>query len=69
MTRLSVNINDATQDALRRVRDRDQVSVTEAVRRLIGYGDILDQAFADAGQVVLDVNGKRYVVKPAEPTP
>lgn len=52
-TRLSVNISTATAEALREVsRDKD-VSMTEAVRRLIGYGIVVYRAVRDGGDVLI----------------
>lgn len=52
-TRLSVNISRATAEALREVsRDKD-VSMTEAVRRLIGYGIVVYRAVRDGGEVLI----------------
>lgn len=52
-TRLSVNISTATAEALREVsRDKD-VSMTESVRRLIGYGIVVYRAVRDGGEVLI----------------
>jgi hypothetical protein len=52
-TRLSVNISKATTEALREVaRDKD-VSMTEAVRRLIGYGIVVYRVVRDGGEVLI----------------
>jgi hypothetical protein len=39
--RISVNVTPATQAALERVVDREGVTMTEALRRLVGYGDLV----------------------------
>jgi Ribbon-helix-helix protein, copG family len=39
--RLSVNVTPATQAALDRLAEREGVTVTEALRRLVGYGDLV----------------------------
>lgn len=39
--RINVAITPDTLEALARVIEREQVSLTEAVRRLIGYGDAM----------------------------
>ena len=39
--RISVNVTPATQAALERVVEREGVTVTEALRRLVGYGDLV----------------------------
>lgn len=50
--RLSININDTTQNEIRHVMERDRLSVTEAVRRLVGYGSAVDTAIVDEGSEV-----------------
>jgi hypothetical protein len=63
-TRLSVNISTATAEALREVsRDKD-VSMTEAVRRLIGYGIVVYRAVRDGGDVLIrrDDKAERLVL-------
>jgi hypothetical protein len=42
--RLNVNINAATEEALALLVEREGVTITEAVRRLIGYGLVLYKA-------------------------
>lgn len=39
--RISVNVTPATQEALERVVEREGVTLTEALRRLVGYGDLV----------------------------
>lgn len=51
--RLSVLINEDTQNALRHVAQRDGISMTEAVRRLIGYGAAVDTAIRDDSKKVI----------------
>jgi hypothetical protein len=51
--RLSVNISPDTVAQLRHVLDRDDVSLTETVRRLIGYGALIDAAIRDNGEQVV----------------
>lgn len=52
MIRLQVNISDGTSNALRTLAEREGVSCTEALRRLVGYGEQADLAWA-AGHDVL----------------
>lgn len=40
-TRLAVNITATTKAAIDRVVEREGVTQTDAVRRLIGYGDLI----------------------------
>ena len=51
-TRLNVNINSQTAAALKDYADQQGVSITEAVRRLVGVGDFIAKA-QDAGKQVL----------------
>jgi hypothetical protein len=52
-TRITVNIGIETERALRMVMDREQITLTEAVRRLIGYGDLLYATVKVDGKDVL----------------
>ena len=60
MKRLSVNINDETAAEIRRVCERDQISATEAVRRLIGGGAWLDRRLSEDGKTVLVESAKGW---------
>jgi hypothetical protein len=51
--RLSVNITPATQAALDRVVEREGVTVTEALRRLVGYGDLVYETTQVNGDDIL----------------
>ena len=55
--RINVNISPSTQRALEQVIDREGVTLTEAVRRLVGYGDLLYQADRVDGADVLIRSG------------
>lgn len=52
-TRLSVNISTVTDEAVREVSQGKDVSVTEAVRRLIGYGIIIYRAVGEGKDVLI----------------
>lgn len=52
-TRLSVNISNATAEALREVTKDKEISMTEAVRRLIGYGILVYRVVRDGGEVLI----------------
>jgi hypothetical protein len=52
-TRITVNIGPDTERALRMVMDKEHVTLTEAVRRLIGYGDLLYRTIKVDGKDVL----------------
>lgn len=51
--RINVAVNPETMGALQKVIEREGVSLTEAVRRLIGYGDVLYKAVREDGEEVL----------------
>lgn len=51
--RINVAVNPETVDALQRVIDREGVTLTEAVRRLIGYGEVLYRATKEEGAELL----------------
>lgn len=58
--RLSVNVTQATQAALDRLVEREGITVTEALRRLIGYGDLVYQA--------TQINGDELLLRRGETT-
>lgn len=51
--RINVAVNPETMGALQKVIEREGVSLTEAVRRLIGYGDVLYKAVREDHEEVL----------------
>jgi hypothetical protein len=51
--RINVAVNPETMGALQKIIEREGVSLTEAVRRLIGYGDVLYKAVKEDGEEVL----------------
>ncbi|MEV5716419.1 hypothetical protein AB0L41_21205 [Amycolatopsis mediterranei] len=51
--RINVAVNPETMGALQKVMEREGVSLTEAVRRLIGYGDVLYKAVREEREEVL----------------
>lgn len=51
--RINVAVTPDTVRALEKVIEREGVSLTEAVRRLIGYGDFVYSSIADDGAQVL----------------
>lgn len=51
--RINVAVNPETVKALEALIEREGVSLTEAVRRLVGYGDFLYRAVKDDNAVVL----------------
>jgi hypothetical protein len=51
--RLSVNITPATQAALDRLVEREGVTITEALRRLVGYGDLVYETTQINGDDIL----------------
>lgn len=57
-TRLNVNINAQTAAALKDYAEEQGVSITEAVRRLIGVGDFIAKAQGEGKQVLLRQDGE-----------
>jgi hypothetical protein len=57
-TRLSVNISQSTVEALQEIVSDKGITMTEAVRRLIGYGIVMYRANRDGYEVVLRREGK-----------
>lgn len=57
-TRLNVNINSQTAAALKDYADQQGVSITEAVRRLVGVGDFIAKAQDEGKQVLLRQDGE-----------
>jgi hypothetical protein len=53
LARLSVNVTPATQAALDRVVEREGVTMTEALRRLVGYGDLVYETTQVNGDDIL----------------
>lgn len=51
--KMTVNVGPDTQEALRLIMDREGVTLTEALRRLIGYGDTLYRAVKVDGKEAL----------------
>lgn len=51
--RINVAVNVETVEALQRVIDREGVTLTEAVRRLIGYGDVMYRGVKEDGAELL----------------
>ena len=58
LARLSVNITPATQAALDRLVEREGVTVTEALRRLVGYGDLVYETTQVNGDDILIRRGE-----------
>ena len=57
-TRLNVNINSQTAAALKDYVDKHGVSITEAVRRLVGVGDFIAKAQDEGKQVLFRQDGE-----------
>lgn len=57
-TRLNVNINSQTAAALKDYAETHGVSVTEAVRRLVGVGDFIAKAQEEGKQVLFRQDGE-----------
>ncbi|WP_433917369.1 ribbon-helix-helix protein, CopG family [Streptomyces canus] len=57
-TRLSVNINDDTADALKRLKSAKGISITEAVRRAVALYDLVDRETGSTGKLqIVDADG------------
>lgn len=58
-TKVTININVETEQALRTLAEREGVSITEAVRRLVGYGELLWRTTKiDGDEVLIRRGGK-----------
>lgn len=57
VTRLTVNIGPATAEALEHVVEREGVTITEALRRLVGYGFVLYKTIKTDNKDVLIRSG------------
>lgn len=57
-SKLTVNINAATEQALRHVAEREGVTMTEALRRLVSCGDLVYRATKEDNADVLIRHGK-----------
>lgn len=51
--RISVNISQATADALALIATDKRISVTEALRRLVGYGAVVYRATREGHDVLI----------------
>ncbi|GAA1862861.1 hypothetical protein GCM10009772_43260 [Pseudonocardia alni subsp. carboxydivorans] len=58
VSRLSVNINHDTYEAIQELARERGVTVTEAVRRLVGYGAIVYRSNRDGQDILLRRDGK-----------
>lgn len=59
LARIHLNVTPATETALRLVMVREDVPMTEALRRLVGYGDLVYRAVQLDGADVLVQRGRR----------
>lgn len=57
--RINVAVNDETAAALERIVEREGLSLTEAVRRLLGYGNFVYEAVKIDGAEVLRRDGSK----------
>ncbi len=55
--RINVAVNDETVAALERIIEREGLTLTEAVRRLLGYGNFVYEAVRIDGAEVLRRDG------------
>lgn len=56
--RISVNVTPATMTALHLVAESENVTITEALRRLVGYGDLVYRTVRNDHKVLLDSGGR-----------
>jgi hypothetical protein len=52
-SRITVNISQVTEQALHKLVEREGVTLTEALRRLVAYGDVIYTATQIEGKHVL----------------
>lgn len=57
LVRLSVNMNRPTAEALREYAERHDISITEAVRRVVATADFLDKEIAAGHKVQVQGEG------------
>ena len=57
--RVNVVVSSDTLDALEKVMDREGTTLTEALRRLVAYGDFVYRAVRENGEEVLVRDGER----------
>ncbi|GAA2787550.1 hypothetical protein [Crossiella cryophila] len=57
LTKITIYINPATEDALQAVMEREGITLTEAVRHLVAYGDVVYRADRVEGKMVLISDG------------
>jgi hypothetical protein len=57
--RISVNVTPATQAALQLLAESEGVTVTEALRRLVGYGTLIYDNARAGHRVLIDRGGGR----------
>lgn len=62
MRQIQVTISKATDAALRQVMEREEVTLPEALRRLVGYGDLVYTTTRVEGGEVLTRHGRRQEV-------
>jgi hypothetical protein len=56
--RVNVAVSPETIEALQRVIDREGVTLTEALRRLVGYGDVIYRAVKEENAEIHLKNGR-----------
>lgn len=62
-TRLSINISQSTRKAIENLQEQEPgISVTEAIRRLVGVGDHVMRAVAEGREILFRKDGKAEVV-------
>ena len=65
-TRLSVNVSNSTADALREIARDKGLTMTEALRRLVGYGIVVYRAVRDGSDVLIRRGDKIEKIVPLD---
>lgn len=65
-THLSVNISSSTTDALREIARDKGLTMTEALRRLVGYGIVVYRAVRDGNDVLIRRGDKIEKIVPLD---
>lgn len=64
LTKLHVNLNQESADALLAYAERRGISVTESVRRMVSLAHYIDEVVANDGRIETVVDGRRGEVIP-----
>lgn len=59
MPRVSVNLSETVVSALRRIAEKHEITLTEALRRAISTEAFLDEALEDGSKLLLQDQSKK----------